>query len=327
MSDPSPQVYQRPFIPSTVIKTLQVVLFAALAVFVFVYLRQQWQTLQTEDLRVNWGVFLIAQTGMCVGLGMLPYGSWLSLAYLGDKRSMVEVWRTFYVSGIAKYLPGSVWALPGRVFLYQRAGITPITGVAALVWEMSILVVSAFAVSMLSLGLAAHYIPLEVLVGLLAAAALSALGLVVVLRWGFGWQQVKRLIPERVRRGILDPEIRLTFPQAITIFLVHVAAWVVLGLAFTGMAYAVSPTFEWVRSIEMIGVFAGSWAVGFLAIFAPGGIGVRDVLIGLALAVFLSAPAPFVITVLSRIGWTAAELVGTLVSSYLYARRRKVAEV
>jgi hypothetical protein len=93
------------------------------AVFVIRYLGDQWAQIQDSPPQINWLTLLASQLGLTVGLALLPLGGWRALHDLDADLPAVTVWRIFFLSNIAKYLPGSVWALPGRAFLYQRAGV------------------------------------------------------------------------------------------------------------------------------------------------------------------------------------------------------------
>jgi len=91
----------------------------------------------------------------------------------------------------------------------------------------------------------------------------------------------------------------------------------VIGLSFSGMVYAVVPVFEAAWWLELAGLYMGTWVVGFLVFFTPGGIGVRDVLIGLGISIILGDPLPTIIAILARITWTIAEISNLLLASGL----------
>jgi hypothetical protein len=59
------------------------------------------------------------------------------------------------------------------------------------------------------------------------------------------------------------------------------------------------------------GIFAGAWVLGFLSFLAPGGLGVREGILVYLLGFHLPSHVAIVVTLLSRLWVTAAELMGT----------------
>jgi uncharacterized membrane protein YbhN (UPF0104 family) len=83
--------------------------------------------------------------------------------------------------------------------------------------------------------------------------------------------------------------------------------WTIYGAAFwlTARALFIVPAGD----VPLyIGVFALSWAVGFVAIFAPGGVGVREAVIAGLLAGHLGEAKAIVLAGASRIVLTAIDL-------------------
>lgn len=283
-------------------------------IFAGLYLRDQWAQLQQAALSINWGVMAVAQLGMFAGLAALPVVLWLTLEILGHRLPLLTVCSIFFLSNLAKYLPGSIWALPGRAFLYQRAGLTAAVSVGAVFWEVLLIVLTTAGLSLLAAGYVAHYIGLPLTLVGVALAGVVFTGLLIVLVRGNPAR-----IPVLNRVATQLHGLRLKWQQIMKIIAAYMVAWSIIGLAFALMIYAITPDFESGWWLELVGIYAGTWLVGFLVIIAPGGIGVRDVLIALALSLIAPAPIPVLAAVLARILWTVAELVGFGLSAIAYA--------
>jgi glycosyltransferase 2 family protein len=99
-------------------------------------------------------------------------------------------------------------------------------------------------------------------------------------------------------------------------------AWFMYGIAFwlftKGVLGVASGALR-----SYVAVFAGSYLVGFVAIFAPAGVGVREGAMGLALerAGFAAGPA-YLLVVASRLWLTALELIPPLIFLAFVRRRR-----
>jgi hypothetical protein len=112
-------------------------------------------------------------------------------------------------------------------------------------------------------------------------------------------------------RPFAVPEVR---PRAIWVATAATTtSWVLYGVAFALFAHGVSPSATGNAS-SYIAVYTGSYLAGYLALFAPGGIGVREAVLVLAMPRFqlASAADAAVIAVASRLWLTALEVVPAL---------------
>jgi glycosyltransferase 2 family protein len=172
-------------------------------------------------------------------------------------------------SAPARYLPGSVWYAVGRAALLQGDGVPKRALAAVATLEMLLAPVLAFSVGGLLLLASGADLPRAVVVPLaLAAVALLVLASPPVvdraLRWRAGddaprlpWRALLR------QAGLLA----LFWLWSGGVFALYVAA-------FPGATDLAVPA--------VVGAYAVAWGVGWLAVFAPQGVGVTEaVLAGL----------------------------------------------
>jgi glycosyltransferase 2 family protein len=292
-------------------RTLQLIFVLLLVIFVGAYLRDQWDQLRDYTLTVDWLALALSQIVLVSGLAALSVANWYVLKYLGAPLPLVETCRIFFVSNVAKYLPGSIWALPGRMFLYQRAGVPTAKSIVAVFWEVLFMVIGAALLALLGWRFLAHYLPGWVLMLGVAVGVLGLVMLYLLLRDRRLRAHLLTLpLPEKLRANLGRDDLWLTPRQAAVVLIIFLLAWLLVGLSFAGMVYAISDGFAASWWVELSGLYLGTWVVGFLIFFTPGGIGVRDVLIGLGMSVIVAAPLPAVVAILARITWTLAEVIG-----------------
>jgi glycosyltransferase 2 family protein len=101
------------------------------------------------------------------------------------------------------------------------------------------------------------------------------------------------------------------------------ASWLLYGIAFALFAHGVSPRATGNAS-SYIAVYTGSYLAGYLALFAPGGVGVREAVLVLAMPRFglASAADAAVIAITSRLWLTILEILPGL----LLLQRRRAAQ-
>jgi len=267
------------------------------------FLRGQWAQLQAYELRPNWALLVFSQVLFTAGLALLPYGSWRILRGMEIEMGKSAVWRMFFLGQMAKYLPGSLWAIPSRAFLYHQQGASTAQSLEAVYWESGLGVVGAALVMLLGLPLLLGSVYLWVVGGVVGGFALVFVAGNLVL---WRWQPPMRLLKLRIT---LHPR------HLPPIILFYALDWLLIGLSFAALAAAFDPTLSAGGWLGLPGLFAGAWAVSFLAIFAPGGIGVREAVLTLGAGALLDEPLPLVVAIAARLAWTGADIIGFVLFS------------
>jgi uncharacterized membrane protein YbhN (UPF0104 family) len=151
--------------------------------------------------------------------------------------------------------------------------------------------------------------------------AIAAAGIAVVVAPSF-LPRLGALAGRRFGREVVIP--RLPWWTVGTAALATAAAWLGYGLAFRLFVIGVLGAAPGSLSLY-VAIFAGSYLVGFVALFAPGGIGVRETVmaVGLKRAGFATGPA-YLVVVASRLWLTVLEIVPALLFlGHGWATRRR----
>jgi hypothetical protein len=112
-------------------------------------------------------------------------------------------------------------------------------------------------------------------------------------------------------------------PSAGTVALLTVgyaAYWAVTGVAFATLVASLYPLAATDVPV-VVAAYAAAYAVGFLALLTPAGLGVREGILVIALAPVLPAGPALVVALLSRLWMMLVELAGAAVA-HLVARGR-----
>jgi uncharacterized membrane protein YbhN (UPF0104 family) len=92
----------------------------------------------------------------------------------------------------------------------------------------------------------------------------------------------------------------------LSILFTQLVAWFFIGAAFWVPLLSINQDFR-LAGIA-IGGFALSWVVGFVTVFAPSGIGVREAVITIMLAGIISPEASVIYAAINRVVWIVAEV-------------------
>lgn len=231
----------------------------------------------------------------------LLVGAWRYLLTSWQQR--LDGWtaaRIWTVSSLGKYLPGKVWAIAGMALMAQRAGVAPwaAVGSAVILQALAIGTGVAVAAALAWPELAARYPHAGPLMAGLVVA--SAVGIGLLLNAAF----VRRLLKFA---GVSAGENPVPSGRAVFVGVVtNLVAWCGYGVALWVLCRGLLPDAPLPVSTA-IAAFAASYIAGFLALIAPGGVGVREGVLILLLQAPLGYSTALALALASRILLTITE--------------------
>ncbi|HYO45998.1 MAG TPA: lysylphosphatidylglycerol synthase transmembrane domain-containing protein, partial [Gemmatimonadota bacterium] len=296
---------------------------AALAVILFLawYLLRNWSELSAHPWTVDWPRLALAT--LCV---LAAYSGFVLcwrriLSRLGGRLSAVDAHRIWYIGNLGRYVPGKLLQLAGTAYLARAKGVSPVLSVSASLTSQVFVLAAGLVVAAATLPeLGAGAAELTVLwpIGLGVAALLLVVVLTPILDVAY------RLALRLVRRS----EYHETVPagERLVLLAANLLAWGAFGTGFWLFVRAVAPI-EADTLLPMIGISAAGYVGGYLAIFVPGGLGVREGLYALLLAAYVPPSMAVAIAVFCRLWLTACELlpVSLLIGRYGLADLRSAA--
>src|SRR5438046_6538321 len=260
----------------------------------------------------NWGEF------RSLHVSLAPRPGWIALSALVvflTYAIQVESWRRVLAGGaqhlsygraarswrgvnLGRYIPGKVWSVAGLVVLAQRAGVeTWAAGASAVAMQALGLGTAAALVAAATPGAAS---PLR-----LAVAALVSLATIAFLAWDRAARGVARLVGSTAQ---FRPLPLAAVAESVGLSL---ASWIAYGVAFWLLARGLGLPGA-LPVARAAGVFALGYILGLLALFAPGGVGVREVVLVGLLTPALGGGGAVALSVASRILLTLTEVVAPL---------------
>lgn len=276
--------------------------------FVARALAGQWDALRAAEWRVSLAPGWVV---LSLGLALLTFGlqleSWrrvlLGWEQRAPRRGLAGVW---FLANLGRYIPGKVWGLAGMVVLAARQGIAP--------WAAT---TSALVMQALGLGTALALVAVtlpEAATGLRTGLGLLiAVGTLVVVSWPPVIGAVRRIVP---RMGEVRP---LPLGALLTGGALSLVAWVSYGMSFWALSRGLGQPPVLTPGVA-VGVFALGYTVGVLAIFAPGGVVVREAVLLALLAPMLGPSPALVLTLASRLALTLIELAAATPFLLTYLR-------
>ena len=243
-----------------------------------------------------------------IGAALVPYSlflclaaaAWVCVARSWDDRSdraSNQLVMAFFASQPFKYLPTSAFTFAARMRFTKRSGLSTRRAAAAAFLDAGLLVGSGTAVWLLGVW------PYGTL-----AISCGVVGLWVIWPlsgrlWGRMWE----------KRGLLSPPV-LKRGDLARLGALYIVGWLMSGLALAAVARAYGTSLDLTMIWYLVRVNAGTFAASILAVFAPGGLGVRE-------ALLLEADLAPAVVVVWRIITVAFDLVGGAIALLLFSRR------
>jgi hypothetical protein len=220
--------------------------------------------------------------------------------------------RIWTISNLGKYLPGKVWSITALALMSREYGVSAAEGATASVLVTLINTIVGFAVAIVA-GASLLRIPplLVAVIAVMAVAVLASPSALPTLGLWAGKVLKREIVLRSLAHRVLLGAGVLTC-----------VAWLMYGVAFWLFTKGVLGTAPGALR-NYVAVFAGSYLIGFIAIFAPAGVGPREGAMGLALQrAGLAAGPAYLLVVASRLWLTALEVIPPLIFLALVRRRR-----
>ncbi len=289
---------------------IQVLLAGAVVWFVARSLAGQWAEFRSLDVQlVIRPVHVILAVATVLGTYGVLVGAWRSIvAEWGQHLRLRAAFRIWAVSNLGRYVPGKIWSVAGLAVLAQREGVSPWAAIGSAI-VMQMLAIGTGTVMVLATLPTTQSTPL-----LVAAAVLVGGGVVILTQEGM----VTRLA--RVARRDITVS-HLSWRAAVAGAAANLLAWVAYGLSFWLLAEGL--LLEHALTLRAsVGIFAAGYIVGLLALFAPGGVGVREAMYLALITPMTGGGAALTLVVASRLLLTVTEVLAAL-TALLAARGRR----
>ncbi|MCP4684644.1 MAG: flippase-like domain-containing protein [bacterium] len=279
-----------------------------------------WDQVKLTDWQVNlW--YLIPSLIMTQVAVFVFAGCWKRIiSGFGHTISVPMSFKVFNLSNLGRYIPGKIWQVFGMLYLARKEGVPGEQAAASFVIVQLFTIPASFLVYVL----AAQVEPVLLtdqfaIMGQGSAYLVGALFLLACSALIFAPQPILRLANFFLQKlGRQPANFALDKRVALQIFVGYFCGWILFGLAYWLMLRSVlgenAPSM-----VASIGLYNVAYQIGYLALFAPGGLGPREWIMGELLKPLVGPIGP-ALAVLARI-WSV--LVDSLAAVIALTIRKK----
>jgi hypothetical protein len=274
----------------SILKTLFIV--AALAIMGY-YFQKNWAAIRQHEWNFNIKLLILSAVLLWAAISAYIFVIYFIVKRLvGAKIKYIQMYRIINITNIGRYLPGKLWNVLGFFMYVGEYGIGK---------KQATLSILASEVAgkggALFLGLFYFLFSskfqdfLPAMIILLAACLIVMHPRILDKLINFGLKLIKK------------PPVKIEFAyrDMLLFFLMYIGVWLCYSLAFYVLVKSITPID--INFWRFSPILPMCWVVGYVMLFAPGGIGVREGMLTLTLSEYMSPEVALVIALAQRI-WT-----------------------
>ncbi len=284
---------------------MQVVALGAGVWFLLRTAARSWGTVALADLRPAWSPIVLGSLLTSATYVYIVFVWAASLRWWGQRPPFLRAARIWFVSNLARFIPGMVWQLAGLAAMARAIGVSAAAATGgSLLEQVALLLTGLLVTAVWAPALLVRWAS----PWLLAAIALAG-ALVLVWALPAALQRGGRLLGRLLRRPFSWPA---PSRRSIAAYVVSLCLpWLAYGVAFwlfgLGLLGAGAPHFT-----LAVGAYVASYVAGIIAVFAPGGLVVREAALVAALGPVIGGGPALVLALAARLWLLVVELASAL---------------
>jgi hypothetical protein len=272
-----------------------VIWLVTLITFVYIlrYIIQNWSQLSSHPWSVHWGWLGLAFLCECPFFGLQAL-NWLTLLrWNGVEKARKSGFWFWFQSSLARYMPTPIFAAGSRVYFATQLGCDPGTASWCFVVEILASVVGAGLVSLFAIP---QFLKIRIDPGWI--------GLIILLLILILAGVIKLVIPSLKRYKV---NLNASFTQIASWFFLYSICFFFQGLAYLFILKSIGSDYQ--NFPFILGLSSFAWLLGTVNIFAPSGIGTREMVLGIGFLNQLPAQQIIYLSLVARLIGTATELL------------------
>lgn len=304
-------------------KSLSILIVVALFSVLLVKIIQNWKSIESMKAQITpTGLIILVISVSSIYISNVF--SWhLVTKALDTKLTLIKNLEIWMVSNMSRLIPGGIWQYPGRVMLMTKEKVSKSTAISAVAIESLFTLGMGGIVFLISLTFWNLPISFQKYKSFFYITLISPIFIPLLFNKAALKNIEKIAIKFTKKAKILQkiPNIKSkwTFPLSVAFLLrfitIGICLFVVINI-FVPLSFNLVPT--------IIGIYSLSWLVGYIAIFAPGGLGVTEGILSTLLSAYMPFPQAAFIAILFRVILMTGEMAFVFIALTLRYKHIKI---
>ena len=272
-------------------------------------LLENWTQIPFDQLHLNITTIFISLLFLYFNFILSIFGWQKIITKFGQALNFRSAYWIMATSQISKYIPGGIWFTISRMQLADKKGLRSEVTAFSVIIETCLIFLTGIILMLISMITGAHLISLYLILPLLI---ISILFLYPPLLKIFADFMVKILKRPKV-------DLRLSFGDILMLSLFYFGVWISQIIGFFLLINSFYPV-PVVNFPYIALTYISSWIGGFVVIYAPGGIGIREGIMSFLLSKILPVGLSVGFSVIARV-WTIIYEVIVFATGQLLLKR------
>lgn len=259
-----------------------------------------------QEIKINIWVFIVSVLFFLCSSFIGSYAWYKNLSAMAQKINYWYGIKVIALSQFGKYLPGKIWAIGGRVILAKKYGVRELESSATVLIEEISYFLSAMVLFLVSLGCYRKEVIPSVVYLAFLFIPLSLLFLHPKI--------LQKILSFGARLGKMNLELKdLDLKRVIYSYFLYFLSLLIQSTGFFFLIKSIHPV-SFNSFFGIIGAYSLAWALSFIIIFIPAGLGIREGILVFFLKFFIPLPMATLISIFSRLWVTLGEVLLFLIA-------------
>jgi len=289
---------------------LKLLLFGVIVYLLVAYFKNNISRINSFP-RINW-YFLVLSISILFIIQIIIVFIWQYFFKLYNQNlTFTESFYSFYYPVLAKYLPGKAWHQVGKVLVLNQLEVRKSKSITITFFEQVLIIYSGLLISIPYLLTTTNWL---VIIPLFIT---STGGIFLMLS---RQENFLKRINHLIRRFRIHRQFQyisnLPPSRILTLIILYLVYWFGAGIFF----HFCIRTVDFDNSVSLsisIGVYAGSWIMGFIAPIAPAGLGVRESAMLILMKNYIDATTLLIVIIGVRLLTALSEILFFFFALYL----------
>ncbi|HEX7319656.1 MAG TPA: lysylphosphatidylglycerol synthase domain-containing protein [bacterium] len=281
-------------------KTFQILVILTIFIFLIRNLILNWIKIPFKDLHFNPFMLFLSYIFLTIHFIIYVF-SWKAL--LKKLNVIVGFANSFWMiatSQIAKYLPGGIWYAVGRIYLAKKEKLAGENTTISVILETCLIMIAGIVIFFLLLLTKSVNIKINVIY------IIIVLLISLVLLHPYLLTVIINIFLKLIKKPTV--KFNISYWSLIKLSSFFLSFWIAQILGFYFLICSIYPL-PLTMIFAVAVAYILSWTIGFIAIFAPGGLGIREGTMTLYLSTIMPLPVAIAISLISRIWITVFEVI------------------
>ncbi|MFH2048215.1 MAG: lysylphosphatidylglycerol synthase transmembrane domain-containing protein [bacterium] len=304
--------------------SIKILLVAIVLYVVYLKLSENWAGVVNYSWTLNIPLLLLSVLMHLLTFLLFSRVWCILIKAFGYDVSLKHAFKISYITNLGRYIPGKIWPVFGMMYYAKKIDISREVAISSWIVAQIFTIPPSLLAGFLCIVYSPEIMTSDVLQFLniwvyLAAAAIFLFSILLIVAPNKVFSLFNIILRKIGRQEI---QFEISVKTALYVYFGYFICWLCYGFAFWLFLSSIVANIS-LPVIPTVGSFILAYQIGYLALFAPGGIGVRELVITVILTPYLGSITAGV-AIAARIWNMIVEIIAASIAWSIRFSQKKV---